>query len=375
MTVMISEKLNGTEPGGATVDLLADGSEHTINSQRALAPKMSTLPAKRRAAGAPVPRKTQTLPVARKMGDVPAKRSAAPPPVPRRATPPPAAPSSTDALRAYLAEVRQFKLLSREEQERLVAEYKAGGDPELAKKLITANLRLVVKIAMEFQSHWLNNLLDLIQEGNVGLMQALKKFDPGKGVKFSYYASYWIKAYILKYIMDNWRMVKIGTTQAQRKLFYNLRKERDKIIKEGLDPGQKLLAERLGVTETEVEEMDMRLSAGREASLDAPINSDSEQTQISLLPSEAPGAESLLEAGQLKELLRDKLDLFRETLTAREKNILEKRLLAETPVTLQEIGEEYGISRERVRQLEERLKKTMLGFLRKEMPDVDGDII
>jgi RNA polymerase sigma-32 factor len=307
---------------------------------------MSTLPAKRRQAA---------LPVAKKEAPVPAKRAAAPPPVPRRPAPVPAtAPASTDSLRAYLAEVRQFKLLSREEQERLVAQYKAEGDPELAHKLITANLRLVVKIAMEFQSHWLNNLLDLIQEGNVGLMQALKKFDPGKGVKFSYYASYWIKAYILKYIMDNWRMVKIGTTQAQRKLFYNLRKERDKIMKEGLEPGQKLLAERLGVLESEVEEMDMRLSAGREVSLDAPVNSDSEQSQISFLPSEAPGAESLLEAGQLKELLRDKLDLFRETLSDREKNILEKRLLAESPVTLQEIGEEYGISRERVRQLEER---------------------
>lgn len=353
MTVIISDNINGVVSGDARVDLLADGSENPARRPiTAVIPKMSTLPAKR-ADAAP-----------------PAKREAAPPPQLRARAQPPV-PAGTDALRAYLAEVRQFKLLSREEQEKLVAQYKTDGDPELAKKLITANLRLVVKIAMEFQSHWLNNLLDLIQEGNVGLMQALKKFDPGRGVKFSYYASYWIKAYILKYIMDNWRMVKIGTTQAQRKLFYNLRKERDKIMKEGLEPAQKLLAERLGVLESEVEEMDMRLSAGREVSLDAPVNSDSEQSQISFLPSEAPGAESLLEAGQLKELLRDKLEIFRETLSDREKNILEKRLLAESPVTLQEIGEEYGISRERVRQLEERLKKTMLGFLRKEMPDMD----
>ncbi len=378
MTVMTSDKLNEVEPGDSTLDLLADGPPNSVPAQRpltAVAHKMSTLPAKRRSAAAPVPRKAAAAPVARKPVNVPARREAAPPPQVRAKAHPPvphqtAAPAA-DALRAYLAEVRQFKLLSGEEQEALVARYKAEGDPEAAQKLITANLRLVVKIAMEFQSHWLNNLLDLIQEGNVGLMQALKKFDPGKGVKFSYYASYWIKAYILKYIMDNWRMVKIGTTQAQRKLFYNLRKERDKILKEGLEPGQKLLAERLGVLESEVEEMDMRLSAGREVSLDAPVNSDSEQTQISLLPSESPGAESLLEAGQLKDLLRDKLDLFRETLSPREKNILEKRLLAESPVTLQEIGEEYGISRERVRQLEERLKKTMLGFLRKEMPDLD----
>ncbi len=298
----------------------------------------------------------------------PVIRHPAPAPVPRQASGPPAPP---DPLRAYLSEIRQFKLLTREEEERLVGLYKDSGDPEAAQKIITSNLRLVVKIAMEFQSHWLNNLLDLIQEGNVGLMQALKKFDPGRGVKFSYYASYWIKAYILKYIMDNWRMVKVGTTQAQRKLFYNLRKERDKILKEGLTPAPKLLAERLGVAEAEVEEMDMRLSAGREVSLDAPIGPDTDQTQISLLPSETEGAESILAKRQLKELLRDKLALFRETLSPREKLILEKRLLAETPVTLQEIGEEFGISRERVRQLEERLKKTLLVFLRQQMPDLE----
>jgi len=307
-----------------------------------------------------------TPPVARPVAAPPALRTKASAPVSRSAGTP--ALTNTDPLRAYLAEVRQFKLLNREEEERLVALYKKSGDQEAAQKIITANLRLVVKIAMEFQSHWLNNLLDLIQEGNVGLMQALKKFDPGRGVKFSYYAAYWIKAYILKYIMDNWRMVKVGTTQAQRKLFYNLRKERDKILKEGLTPAPKLLAERLGVTESDVEEMDIRLSAGRETSLDAPIGPDSDQTQISLLPSDMEGAESLLVKSQLRAMLKDKLDLFRETISPREKLILEKRLLAETPVTLQEIGEEFGISRERVRQLEERLKKTLLIFLRKEMP-------
>lgn len=297
-------------------------------------------------------------------------------PVPRAKALPPAVrekaqPPATDILRAYLAEVRQFKLLTREEEEALVARYAADGDPEAARKLITANLRLVVKIAMEFQSQWLNNLLDLIQEGNVGLMQALRKFDPAKGVKFSYYASYWIKAYIMKYIMDNWRLVKVGTTQAQRKLFYNLRKERERILQEGLEPAPKLLAERLGVQESEVEEMDMRLSSQREVSLDAPLSGDTEETHVSLLASDAPGAETVLEARQLRELLRDKLALFKETLSAREKIILERRLLTESPATLQEIGEEFGISRERVRQLEERLKKTMVVFLRREMPDVD----
>ena len=202
-------------------------------------------------------------------------------------------------------------------------------------------------------------------------MQALKKFDPGRGVKFSYYAAYWIKAYILKYIMDNWRMVKVGTTQAQRKLFYNLRKERDKILREGLEPAPKLLADRLGVAESEVEEMGMRMAAGREVSLDTPISPDSDQTQISLLPSGAEGVESLLAKRQLKAILQDKLELFRETLPPREKIILEKRLLSESPITLQEVGEEFGISRERVRQLEERLKKNLFTFLRTEMPDIN----
>jgi len=322
-----------------------------------------------RISDAPAVRAKPEVPIASAPASPPVVRENARPPVPRPSSLPPASP---DPLRAYLSEVRQFKLLNREEEDKLLAQYKKSGDPTTAQKIITANLRLVVKIAMEFQSHWLNNLLDLIQEGNVGLMQALKKYDPGRGVKFSYYASYWIKAYILKYIMDNWRMVKVGTTQAQRKLFYNLRKERDKILREGLPPSPQLLAERLGVTEPDVEEMDMRLSAGREMSLDAPISPDSDQTQISLLPSENEGADSLLANTQLRELLKNKLDLFRETLSPRELLILEKRLLAETPVTLQEIGEEFGISRERVRQLEERLKKTLLVFLRREMPDVEN---
>ncbi len=318
--------------------------------------------------GEVIPRPAAAVPApAAEKAPLPAARPTAAPPAVRPLSPPPAA---QDPLRAYLSEIRQFKLLDRDEEEKFINEYKKNENPEAAQKLITSNLRLVVKIAMEFQSHWLNNLLDLIQEGNVGLMQALKKFDPGRGVKFSYYASYWIKAYILKYIMDNWRMVKVGTTQAQRKLFYNLRKERDKIVREGLEPGPKLLAERLGVAQAEVEEMDMRLSAGREVSLDAPISPDSDQTQISLLPSDNEGAESLLANSQLRALLHDKLELFRETLSPREKIILERRLLAETPVTLQEIGEEFGISRERVRQLEERLRKTMLKFLRREMPDM-----
>jgi RNA polymerase sigma-32 factor len=304
---------------------------------------------------------------------VPAPRTPALPPVPRPSAPVPSA-RPTDSLKAYLAQIKQFKLLSREEEEELLKKYIRTGDTEAGQRLVTGNLRLVVKIAMEFQSHWLNNLQDLIQEGNVGLMQALKKYDPTKGVKFSYYAAYWIKAYILKYIMDNWRLVKVGTTQAQRKLFYNLKKEQEKIQREGLEPGYGILAERLGVSENDVKEMNIRISAGREVSLDAPVGPDSDQTQISLLPSNEEGADSFLADAQMRELVSDKLARFRETLSGRELIILDKRLLSEEPVTLQEVGEEFGISRERVRQLEERLKKTLSTYLLKELPDLSVNV-
>ncbi|MDR1576630.1 MAG: RNA polymerase factor sigma-32 [Deltaproteobacteria bacterium] len=296
-------------------------------------------------------------------------RAPAPTPVPRPSAQPPS-PRPSDSLKAYLAEVKRFKLLTKEEEAELLRLYKLTGDPQAAQRLATGNLRLVVKIAMEFQSHWLNNLQDLIQEGNVGLLQALKKYDPTRGVKFSYYAAYWIKAYILKYIMDNWRLVKVGTTQAQRKLFYNLKKEQEKIQREGLEPAYGLLAERLGVSEGEVKEMNIRLTAGREISLDAPLNPDSGEAQINLLPSHEEGVDNFLANAQLRELVKDKLVRYRQTLSDRELTLLDKRLMAEEPVTLQEVGEEFGVSRERVRQLEERLKKNLASYLMKELPEL-----
>jgi RNA polymerase sigma-32 factor len=300
---------------------------------------------------------------------LPVRRDMAQPPAPRPKAQVPST-HSGDSFKAYLAEIRRFKLLDRDEEEKLLKRYKLNGDPEAGQRLVTANLRLVVKIAMTFQSHWLNNLQDLIQEGNIGLLQALKKYDPAKGVKFSYYAAYWIKAYILKYIMDNWRLVKVGTTQTQRKLFYNLKKEQEKLLREGLEPGVGLLAERLGVTEGDVREMEIRLTSGREISLDAPTSPDSNESQISLLPSHEEGVESFLASAQIKEMVANKLVPFRETLSERELYILEKRLMTDEPVTLQEIGEEFGITRERVRQLEERLKKTISDYLLKELPEL-----
>jgi len=177
-----------------------------------------------------------------------------------------------DPLQRYLTEIRRFKLLSREEEHRLAVQYKEYGDLQAAYKLVTANLRLVVMIAREYQKAF-KTLLDLIQEGNMGLMEAVKNFDPYRGVRFPSYAVWWIRAYMIRYIMNDWRMVKIGTTQAQRKLFFNLQKEKEKIEAEGLMPGPKLLAQRLQVKEDEVVEMEQRL-ASRDLSVDVPIGGD-----------------------------------------------------------------------------------------------------
>jgi len=189
-------------------------------------------------------------------------------------------PVKFDPLQMYLQEISKYPVLSREEEEAIAKAYYETKDPRLAYKLVVSNLRLVVKIALEFQKFWAHNFLDLIQEGNLGLLQAVKKFDPYKGVKFSYYASFWIKAYILKYIMDNWKLVKMGTTQAQRKLFYRLRKEKEKLSALGFEPTPAEIAKRLGVKEKEVEEMEQRMFT-QDLSLEAPVSYDSEDTLAS----------------------------------------------------------------------------------------------
>ena len=278
-------------------------------------------------------------------------------------------PADIDNLQRYLAEINKYPLLSKEEEEALTKAYYETRDPVLAHKIVTSNLRLVVKIALDFQKFWMQNFLDLIQEGNVGLMHAVKKFNPYKGVKFSYYASFWIKAYILKFIMDNWRLVKIGTTQAQRKLFYNLNKEKESLRALGFEPVPKLISKRLNVSEQDVIDMEQRMGSW-EVSLDAPIKSDSEDSYLEFLPSEDPGVESLIENQEIGEKLKEKLDEFANTLKDRDKVIFEQRLLTEHPKTLQEIGEQFGVSRERVRQIEARLKKKLAKFLEKNLPDV-----
>src|ERR671923_1555797 len=273
-----------------------------------------------------------------------------------------------DPLQRYLAEIRRFPLLSREEEHRLAVEYKEFGHVEAAYKLVTANLRLVVMIAREYQKAF-KNLLDLIQEGNMGLMEAVKNFDPYRGVRFPSYAVWWIRAYMIRYIMNDWRMVKIGTTQAQRKLFFNLQKEKEKIEAEGLDPGPKLLAQRLNVKEDEVVEMEQRL-ASRDLSVDMPMGDDEEATLLHFLPDQKQGPEEQFAETQYQQLLREKMEQFAGVLKDKELVIFRERLLNEEPLTLREIGEKYDISRERVRQIEERVKRKLKAYLSKELKDL-----
>ncbi|HWA78112.1 MAG TPA: RNA polymerase factor sigma-32 [Polyangiaceae bacterium] len=274
-----------------------------------------------------------------------------------------------DALQVYMREVQRHALLSPDEEHKLAVHYNKTGDVTAAARMVTANLRLVVKIAYEYRRAY-RNMMDLIQEGNIGLMQAVKRYDPYRGVKLSSYAAWWIRAYMLRYILNNWRMVKIGTTQAQRKLFFNLSKEKAKLTAMGIEPSHAEIAKRLNVSENDVVEMDRRLSRS-DASLDAPVAEGDERTtsRLELLPSLSDSPDRLTEDAQLHQILREKLDVFRATLTGKDVAIFDKRLVADDPLTLQELGDEFGVSRERVRQLEARLTGKLRTFLQQELGD------
>ena len=277
-----------------------------------------------------------------------------------------------DSLSRYLAEIRRIPILSREEEHALAVRWKEQGDRPAAWRLVTANLRLVVMVARDYQRA-VHNLLDLVQEGNVGLLEAVKQFDPYRGVRFPSYAVWWIRAYIIRYIMNNWRMVKVGTTQAQRKLFFNLQKERDRLEREGFAPDPKLIAERLGVKEGEVVEMEQRLSS-RDLSVDAPVSDGEDATFLDFLSGPERTADTVADQ-EYHRLVREKAGEFKQTLGGKDRVIYERRLEAlmrdEEPSTLQEIGDEYGITRERVRQIEARLKKKLAAYLREEIPDIN----
>jgi RNA polymerase sigma-32 factor len=278
-------------------------------------------------------------------------------------------PARQDPLQRYFSEVSRYPILSLEEEEKAARHYIEHQDTKSAQALVLSNLRLVVKISLEYRSAY-SNLLDLIQEGNMGLMRAVQKFDPDRGVRFASYAAWWVRAYILKYILDNYRMVKIGTTQAQKKLFFNLIKEKERMEREGFIPTAKKLSERLDVKEREVQEMQMRMGS-RDMELDAPKGNFEGAINMDFLASGADeSAEDKAESDELKERLLSNLESFTSGLKEKEKKIFHDRLYTEIPKTLQEIADDYGITRERVRQIEERLVGKMRTFFKEKGLDV-----
>ncbi|HKQ45730.1 MAG TPA: RNA polymerase sigma factor RpoH [Rhizomicrobium sp.] len=265
--------------------------------------------------------------------------------------------SGDAGLSRYLSEIRKFPLLSPEDEYMFAKRWKEHEDPEAARRLVTSHLRLVAKIAMGYRGYGLP-VSEIVSEGNVGLMQAVKRFDPDRGFRLATYAMWWIRASIQEYVLRSWSMVKMGTTAAQKKLFFNLRKAKNNIgaIEEGdLTPDHTAtLADQLGVTETEVTEMNRRLSGGGDASLNAPLRSESESEWQDWLADETADQETRLaereEMGDRHQLLVGAM----KELTDRERDILQARRLQEEPTTLEELSQKYGVSRERVRQIEVR---------------------
>jgi RNA polymerase sigma-32 factor len=273
------------------------------------------------------------------------------------------------SLEAYLVEINKYPVLSREEERRLALHYRATGDPAAAHKLVTSNLRFVVKIAYEYSSYGIK-MADLIQEGNIGLMKAVQKYDPDKGYKLISYAVWWIRAYVQNHILNSWSLVKIGTTQAQRKLFYKLRQAKRALIgakeSESLnDEEADKLAEQLNVKGNEVMEMEVRL--GRDSSLNAQVGEDGTSTFLDMLPG-VENQEEAVAGGEIQKILKREVAKALTHLDDREKYIVEKRLMSDDPITLQAIGDKYKVSRERARQLEERAKKKLKAILSDTVP-------
>jgi len=275
-----------------------------------------------------------------------------------------------DALGAYMTELRHYAPIPREDEQALALRWVEHGDRDAARRLVLANLRLVVKIAMEYRRTW-TNVLDLIQEGNVGLLQAVQRFDPYLGVKLSSYAAYWIRAYILKYLLDNIRLVRLGTTRAQRKLFFRLNKEKRELERLGFEVEPRLIAERLDVSEDDVREMEQRLGQS-DLSIDAPVREEEGAATFGdFLASGVRTAEQNVADEELRRVFLEKVHAFAETLDAREKRIVEERILSEEPKTLQEMGDAFGVTRERVRQLEARVVSRLRDYLRENLVDFE----
>jgi len=273
-----------------------------------------------------------------------------------------------DVLQSYLQDINRYDLLNEQKTLELARRYRDEGDQDAAGTLVTANLRLVVKIAQDYRKFWMEGFLDLVQEGNIGLARAVEKFDPERGIKFSYYAAFWIRARIMKYLMANKRLVKIGTTQAQRKLFYGLDKETRRLEAKGIEPDVETIAKSLQVRKDEVVEMAQRLY-GAELSMDAPFGPENERTCYDLLDDEGPSLEEAVAERQTGEVVRDILDRHRDSFNERERAVLSQRLLTDDSATLKNIADQFHISRERVRQIELGLLNKLRTTFKKEFPD------
>lgn len=266
-------------------------------------------------------------------------------------------PVLTNSLELYLTQINQFPLLSPEEEFELACRFREKNDIEAAHKLITSNLRFVVKVALEYRAYGVK-LLDLIQEGNMGLMMAVKKFDPHRGYRLISYAIWWIRAYIQNFIIKTWSLVKIGTTQAQKKLFYSLGKAKRIANIGGCEESNlQFLAKTLDVKDRDIIEMEQRMSL-RDFSLDSAVDEDSQVTHLDLLPDERPSQEELVGAMEEEEQRRKQVHYALQCLNPKEKYVIEKRIMTYSPATLQEIGDSLNLSRERIRQIEnEALRK------------------
>lgn len=275
---------------------------------------------------------------------------------------------SADPLTAYLARLRHIQPLSAEDQQILAEAYYEDGNVDAARDLIMSNLRLVVKIAREYHRRR-NNLMELVQEGNVGLAEAIRRYDPYRGVKFTSYAQYWIRAMILNYLMNVMQLIKVGNTRSGRKLFYNLRKAREELIQQGyLAPTTLQLAEHLGVPEQEVVAVSQVLDQPA-LSFDAPAPGHEEGTLDAFVPDpkeETP--ETIVEELDIRQRIRAAFDAFRATLNDdRQRAIWDDRIASEDPKSLQELGDEFGVSRERVRQIEKVMKDDFKDYWEQEM--------
>jgi len=280
-------------------------------------------------------------------------------------------PASSGSLAMYLSEINQYPLLTQEEEQALARRYRDHGDEEAARRLITANLRFVVKVSYEYRSYGIK-MADLIQEGNIGLMKAVQKFDPDKGIRLISYAVWWIRAYIQNYILKSWSLVKLGTTQAQRKLFFSLARTKREIEKlQGAEKSQdpKRIAKKLRVKPSEVLEMTQRME-GRDLSLDAPMGEDGGNTHVDFVADNSTGQDEELAEAEEREIITSRVEQALMRLDPRERFIIEKRIMSDKPMTLKELGEHFGFSRERARQLEIRAKEK----LKIELVQLMGDL-